>query len=386
MTLSAAHRETSVPPLSGIRVIDFSTLLPGPLASLLLAEAGADVVKVERPGGEDMRRYVNAFGEASANFALLNRGKRSLCLDLKSKVDRQRLEPYLAGADVLIEQFRPGVMERLGLGYDQLRQINRGLIYCSITGYGQQGSRRDAVGHDLNYMAETGLLGLTRGADGAPGLPQALAGDIGGGTFPAVINILLALRRRDATGEGCWLDIAMADNLFTFAYWSLASGYAAAAWPQPGRELVTGGSPRYQIYRTADNRYLAVAPIEDRFWRIFCDAIDLPAAQSDDAEDPASVIAAVAQRIASATAKQWQQRLAGLDVCVSVVASLQEAAADPAFIARGLFARQVSDGGRSLPALPVPIDPGLRRDAAALGYAQLGDANDDLPWSKGGKP
>ncbi len=386
MTLPTGRSQAAAPPLSGIRVLDFSTLLPGPFASLLLAEAGAEVVKVERPGGEDMRRYAGSFGATSANFALLNRGKSSLCLDLKNDADRKELEPYLGVADVLIEQFRPGVMERLGLGYDRLRQINRRLIYCSITGYGQDGSRRDKAGHDLNYMAETGLLGLTRGPDGAPGLPPVLAGDIGGGAFPAMINILLALRRRDAMGEGCRLDIAMADNLFAFAYWGLGAGFAAAAWPRPGAELITGGSPRYQIYRTADGRHLAAAPIEERFWQTFCDAIGLPAEQRDDACDPAGVTAAVARRIASATAHEWQQRLAGLDVCVSVVASLQEAAGDPAFVARGLFARRVSDGATSIPAVPVPIDPGLRREATTLGYARLCSANEAPPWSNGESP
>lgn len=382
MTLTSGQSNTATLPLAGIKVLDFSTLLPGPLAGLLLAEAGADVIKVERPGGEDMRRYRIAFGEASANFALLNRGKRSLCLDLKNEADRSRLEPYLAAADVLIEQFRPGVMERLGLGFDRLRRINRGLIYCAITGYGQQGARRDTAGHDLNYMAETGLLGLTRDADGAPVVPPVLAADIGGGALPAVINILLALRQRDATGEGCQLDIAMADNLFTFAYWGLGAGFTAADWPRPGRELITGGSPRYRIYRTADDQYLAVAPIEERFWQTFCDAIGLPIEQRDDASEPSRVIEAVSQRIGSATAREWQQRLAGLDACVSVVTSLQEAVADPAFAARGLFSRHVSYGGQSIPALPVPIAPNLRRRASNLGYAHLGDANDNIPWAK----
>ena len=386
MTPSTGPSNTAMPPLSGIRVLDFSTLLPGPLASLLLAEAGAEVVKVERPGGEDMRRYAISFGETSVNFALLNRGKSSLCLDLKNEADFKRLQPYLSAADVLIEQFRPGVMERLGLGYDRLRQINRRLIYCSITGYGQEGTRRDKAGHDLNYMAETGLLGLTCGPDGAPGLPQVLTGDIGGGSFPAVINVLLALRRRDATGDGCRLDIAMADNLFAFAYWGLGAGFAAAAWPRAGAELVTGSSPRYQIYRTADGRHLAAAPLEDRFWQVFCHAIGLPAEQRDDARDPAGVMAAVARRIASATAQEWEQRLAGLDVCVSVVTSLQEAVASPSFVARGLFARRVSDGAMSIPAVPVPIDPILRRDATTLGYARLCDANDAVPWVNGEQP
>ncbi len=380
MTLSIALSNTAMPPLSGIRVLDFSTLLPGPFASLLLAEAGAEVIKVERPGGEEMRRYAGSFGDTSANFALLNRGKSSLCLDLKNDTDRKRLKPYLSAADILIEQFRPGVMDRLDLGYDQLRQINPRLIYCSITGYGQEGARRDKAGHDLNYMAETGLLSLTCGADGAPSLPQLLAADIGGGAFPTVINILLALRRRDATGEGCRLDVAMADNLFAFAYWGLGAGFAAGAWPRPGAELVTGGSPRYQIYRTADGCYLAAAPIEERFWQTFCNAIGLPTEQRNDACDPVGAIAAVARRIASATAKEWQQRLADLDVCVSVVTSLEQAVADPSFIARGLFARRVSDGAISIPALPVPIDPVLRRDATTMGYARLYDANDAPPW------
>lgn len=373
-------------PLSGIRVLDFSTLLPGPLASLLLAEAGAQVVKVERPGGEDMRRYPVAFGEASANFALLNRGKTSLCLDLKDEGERRRLEPYLTGADVLIEQFRPGVMDRLGLGYEQLRRVNPRLIYCSITGYGQHGPRRDAAGHDLNYLAEAGLLGLTRGADGAPVLPPVLVGDIGGGAYPAMINVLLALRQREASGEGCHLDIAMADNLFTFAYWGLGAGFAAGAWPQPAGELVTGGSPRYQVYRTADGRHVAAAPLEERFWQTFCDVIGLPADQRDDSHDPAGVREAVARRIGAATAAEWQSRLAGLDVCVSVVASLEEAAADPAFAARGLFSRRVCHGEASLPAVPVPIESTLRRREESLGYARLGAADHSIPWSEGENP
>ena len=344
------------------------------MASLILAEAGADVIKVERPGGEDMRRYAVRFGETSANFALLNRGKGSLCLDLKNESERARLEPYLIAADVLIEQFRPGVMERLGLGYERLSQINPRLIYCSITGYGQEGARRDEAGHDLNYMAATGLLGLSRGVDGAPVLPPVLAGDIGGGAYPAVVNILLALCRRARDGNGCYIDVAMADSLFTFAYWGLGAGFAAGAWPKPGDELVTGGSPRYQIYRTADGRYLAAAPLEERFWRNFCDAIGLDPDLCDESADPQAVKAAVAQRIAGATAEEWRRRFAGRDVCVSEIAALQEAVADPAFVARGLFSRQVSGENGAISALPLPLAPELRRSDQKLGYARLGDA------------
>jgi alpha-methylacyl-CoA racemase len=362
-----------MPPLTGLKVLDFSTLLPGPLASLILVEAGAQVIKVERPGGEDMRRYAGPFGEASASFALLNRGKMSLCLDLKSPLDRQRLDPYLAAADILIEQFRPGVMERLGLGFGQLHAVNPRLIYCSITGYGQNGPLRETAGHDINYMAETGALALSCGADGAPTPPSVLAADIAGGAYPAVVNILLALLEREKTGQGRQIDIAMADNLFTLLYWGLAAGFAAGDWPRPGADLLTGGSPRYQVYRTSDDRFIAAAPLEDRFWHVFCDAIGLPADQRDDQRDPRAVIAAVAARVRKVTAEEWRSRFAELDACVSVVASLREAIAHPHFAARGLFTRRVTDGdGHVIPALPVPVVSGLRTEDETLGYPRLG--------------
>ena len=220
--------------LSGVLVLDFTTLLPGPLATLMLAEAGAEVIKVERPGGEEMRAYPLQFDGGSALFAMLNRGKRSVVLDLKQEADRARLAPLLERADVLVEQFRPGVMERLGLGYEAVAKRNPRLVYCSISGYGQRGPRAEEAGHDLNYMSNTGLLALQPGPADRPVVPPALVADIGGGTMPAVINILLALRQRDATGQGCHLDIAMADAMFTFAWYALAIGQVTGKYPKPG--------------------------------------------------------------------------------------------------------------------------------------------------------
>ncbi|MQA67301.1 MAG: CoA transferase [Alphaproteobacteria bacterium] len=276
-----------VKPLDGLLVLDFSTLLPGPMATLILAEAGAEVVKIERPdGGDAMRGYTPRWRTDSVNFALLNRGKRSVALDLKDTESRRRLDPLLARADILVEQFRPGVMARLGLGYDVVSKINPRLIYCSITGYGQTGPLADRAGHDLNYMAETGLLALSMGSPAAPVLPPVLAADIAGGAYPAVLNILLALRERDRTGRGMALDIAMTDNLFPFAYWALGNGLAAGQWPENSAELVTGGSPRYRLYPTRDGRMVAAAPLEQAFWERFCDLIDLDAALSDDTKNP----------------------------------------------------------------------------------------------------
>src|ERR1044071_8196940 len=213
-------------PLSGLLVLDFTTLLPGPLATLMLAEAGAEVIKIERPGGEGMRRHPPMLDGESVPFALLNRGKRSLVLDLKNRDDHARLAPLIARADILVEQFRPGVMERLGLGYATVQRANPRIVYCSITGYGQSGPRAGEAGHDLNYIGNTGLLALNPGPAASPVVPPALVADIAGGTLPAVMNILLALRQRDRTGEGCHLDIAMTDGMFTFASHALAAGHA----------------------------------------------------------------------------------------------------------------------------------------------------------------
>ena len=172
-------------PLSGLLVLDFTTLLPGPLAALMLAEAGAEVVKIERPGGEDMRRFPPMFDGESATFAMLNRGKSVLTVDLKNEADREKLKPLLMRADILVEQFRPGVMARLGFGYADVRALNPRLIYCSISGYGQDGPRADQAGHDINYIGNTGLLDLQPGPLAQPVVPPALIADIAGGSFPA---------------------------------------------------------------------------------------------------------------------------------------------------------------------------------------------------------
>jgi hypothetical protein len=176
-------------PLEGIRILDFSTLLPGPLATLLLAEAGAEVIKIERPEtGDEMRMYHPRWGTDSANFALLNRGKKSVALDLKSDDGRKRLAPLIASADVIVEQFRPGVMSRLGLDYETVSAINPRIVYCSISGYGQTGPARDVAGHDLNYIGDTGLLSLSYGDLERPVVPPALIADIAGGAYPAVMT------------------------------------------------------------------------------------------------------------------------------------------------------------------------------------------------------
>jgi alpha-methylacyl-CoA racemase len=350
-------------PLQDICVLDFSTLLPGPFATLMLAEAGARVIKIERPGkGDEMRSYEPKLGDNSTNFHLLNAGKRSITIDLKSKDAFERLRSLIAYADVVVEQFRPGVMDRLGFGYQALRAVNPRLIYCAISSWGQTGSKAQSAAHDINFMAEAGLLGLSCGDDGAPVLPPVLAGDLAGGALPAVINILLALRQRDLTGVGAYLDISMGDNLLPLAYWALGNGFATGHWPKAGDALVTGASPRYQIYRTADGRYVAAAPIEEKFWSNFCSLIGLPESLRDPCADVGTVKNSIAHIIATRTADAWRAIFFGHDVCCSIVATLEEAVADPHFAERGVFAKRLSAGAQSMPALPVPIASCFRAD------------------------
>jgi alpha-methylacyl-CoA racemase len=342
-------------PLAGLLVVDFTTLLPGPLATLMLVEAGAQVIKIERPGGDDMRGFPPLRDGQSVAFALLNRGKTSLTLDLKATKDRARLEPLLEKADVLVEQFRPGVMERLGLGYDAVKARNPRLIYCSISGYGQSGPRAGEAGHDLNYIGQTGLLSLQAGLQSQPVIPPALIADIAGGSFPAVMNILLALRQRDQTGEGGHLDIAMTDAMFTFAWHALAYGAVSGRSPASGELMLAGASPRYQLYPTRDGRLVACAALEDHFWRGFTAAIGLPAEFADDSRDPRATKAEVTRLIAARNAADWAPILQEADCCATIVATLDEALSDPHFVERGLFRRKLSDRPGELSALPVPI-------------------------------
>ncbi len=348
-------------PLTGLLVLDFTTLLPGPLASLMLAEAGAEVIKIERPGGEDMRRFPPIVDGESAVFAMLNRGKEVLTLDLKAEGERAKLIPLIKRADILIEQFRPGVMARLGLGYDDVRKFNPKLIYCSISGYGQSGPRVEEAGHDINYIGNTGVLDLQPGPAGAPVVPPMLVADIAGGSFPAVINILLALRARDRSGQGCHLDVAMTDAMFTFAWYALALGAATGKFPKPGELALVGGSPRYQLYPAKDGKIVACGAIEQKFWLAFTQAIGLPAELVNDLRDPKATRDAVAKLIAARTSDEWRPIFAAADCCTTIVVPLEQALQDPHFVQRGLFDHKVESAkGKILPALPLPIAPPFR--------------------------
>ncbi len=370
--------EHSNAPLDGITVIDFTTLAPGPLATLMLANAGADVVKVERPGiGDEMRIYGDAFGDNGVTFSILNAGKRSVTADLKDPADQDRVKAMIAESDVVVEQFRPGVMSRLGLGYEELSETTPGLIYCSITGFGQHGPKAMVAAHDLNYVADTGMLALGDCGSGTPSIPQLLAADLAGGSYPAVMNILLALQRRNLTGEGAYLDISMTDCLFPLMFWGLALGWGSGEWPHSGRQLLSGGSPRYQVYRTLDGRFLAVAALEERFWQEFCDTVGYEADPELERKSPNEMIRAIGEIVKARSSDEWRSLFDGKDACSLIANTLEEAVQDIHYQSRGVFDRQIeSEAGELINALPMPIVQTLmKHDEVPKKVPKLGEHN-----------
>ena len=366
--------------LEGIKVIDFSTLLPGPLASLFLSETGAEVIKIEKPGvGDEIRLSNPQWGEQSVSFSLLNRGKKSLSLDLKDPKNLKILIPILKEADIIIEQFRPGVMKRLGLDYESVKKINQDIIYVSITGYGQYGPKSMVAGHDLNYIGNAGLLSISMGRDNDTVVPPALVADIAGGSYPAVINILLALRKRDLNKEGSYIDLSMTENLFPFMFWGLGSGFAHNKWPGNSDGVLSGGSPRYNIYKTSDGSYVAAAPLEDRFWNKFCEAIELPKKFIKTQNDQEKVIQEIRKIIGQKEKNYWLDVFNKADCCCSIVKSIEEAINDNHFKVRKIFENKIINNlGEEIPALPIPVDMQFRKDQKRASAPSLGDINDQF--------
>ena len=359
--------------LRGVRVLDLSAFLPGPLASLLLADMGAEVLKIEPPGGDAMRALGprDAAGEPVFHAAV-NAGKTVRRMDLKDPAQRDELLRLVPGFDVLIEGFRPGVMARLGLGYEALRALNPGLIYCSLSGYGAAGPRALHAGHDANYLAEAGVLHRNGGAD--PMFFDPPLADVSGSLFGA-LAILGALRGRDADGhgdgQGCAIDIGLADTPMPLQLFQVAAYGAVGDMPQRRDTYLNGGAAYYQVYRTRDGRHVAVGAIEPKFWRTFCAAAGRPdwAARQDEALPQHALIAEVAAVLNGWTLAECQARFDSPDCCTSPVLDLGEALAAAQDNGRDLV-RRAPDG--ALQALfPARIDgrppecrPALRRERA----------------------
>jgi alpha-methylacyl-CoA racemase len=328
--------------LDGLRVLDLSRLLPGGFCSLLLADFGADVIKVEDTGAGDYVRWWQPAYEGAdpsaggALFLALNRGKRSVRIDLKTEAGRDVLLALVRDADVLLESFRPGVMDRLGVGWERLREVNPRLVYCAITGYGQDGPYRDRAGHDTNYLALAGVLGLTGAEGGPPVQAAAQIADVGGGALMAAFGIMAALHEREWSGEGQLVDVSMTDGALSLMTMVAARVFADGQAPARGGLELAGGLLCYRPYRCADG-WVALGALEPKFWRAWCEAVgreDLVERQLDPVGSAthAEVEAVFARR----TRDEWAAFNDAHDCCLEPVLGLEEALASPLFAARGM--------------------------------------------------
>jgi crotonobetainyl-CoA:carnitine CoA-transferase CaiB-like acyl-CoA transferase len=352
-------------PLTGIRVLDLTRLLPGPFCTLLLADMGADVIKVEEPATGDYMRVTPPLVDGqSALFNAVNRNKRSITLNLKSDAGRGLLLRLIDSADVLVEGNRPGVMDRLRLGWDVVHARNPRLVMCSITGYGQDGPYALRAGHDLNYMAVAGALGLN-GERGGPPIPLAVqVADIGGGSlYPAVaiLGALLAVQRGE---EGRWIDASMTDGALSFLSPALAA-HAAGERAVRGEQRLSGRFPCYRVYACKDGGFYSVGALEPKFWATLCTALERPDLVHLHLAEDAAAHRTVEEVFASRTRDEWEKQLAGLDVCCEPVLSLDEVASHPQVMARGLI--ETHAGGVEVrPVVPLGKDY-RRRNPPRLG-------------------
>ncbi len=329
-------------PLSGIRILDLSRLLPGAYATQMMADFGADVIKVEEPGSGDYGRYMPPHGAGGMGqlFLAINRNKRSMTLNLKAAEGRAIFLHMVEQADVIVESFRPGVLERLGLGYEQLKAVNRGLIYCAISGYGQEGPYRLRAGHDLNYAGYAGLLYYNRGQDGQPAMPATQLGDLAGGSYMAVIGILTALVGRAQRGEGRMIDVSMTEGVLSLLPLVASTYLNTGNAPRPNRSTLNGGLPCYNIYETRDSKHVTLGALEPKFWHAFCTHIGhlellpfhLPVGPGER-EQAIEMLRAIFK---TKTRDEWVAELADIDACVGPVYSIDEAIDDPHAQARGV--------------------------------------------------
>ncbi len=352
--------DESTAPLAHLRVLDLTRLLPGGYATQMLADLGADVLKIEEPGVGDYARtmapYVKGTDGVGVEFFALNRNKRSAAINLKHPAGREALLRLVVQADVLVESYRPGVMDRLGLGHEALRAANPRLVICAISGYGQTGPYRLRAGHDLNYIGYAGLLAHLTTPGQPPTLPGAQFADVAGGALMAVAGILAALVGRSISGEGRVVDVSMTDGALAMLPILAGQVLTGDDEPEPGAAMLDGSLPCYNVYETADGRFLTVGALEPKFWQSLCERLDRPDLIAHqvptDAADRQRTIDELAAIFHTRPLREWLELLAGDDMCVGPVNTLREALDDAQIQARGVTAAR-DDQGEALRLMPV---------------------------------
>lgn len=360
-------------PLQGIRVLDLTRLLPGPLATQHLADYGAEVIKIEDTAAGDYARTMGAMGgDTSYFYQVVNRNKKSLRLDLKHPEGRALFLRLVEGADALVEGFRPGVMGKLGLGYETLAAINPRLVYCSITGYGQTGPYAQRAGHDINYIGYAGVLDQIGNAGGPPALSNLQIGDLLGGTMAAAFGMLVALFDARACGRGRHVDVSMTEAALAHAIFPLAEVLAHGRVRPRGEDLLTGGVPCYGVYETADGRHMAVGALEEKFWHLACDTLgrpDLKAFHLASGEEGARVRTELGAIFRSRTQAEWVALFDAVDCCVTPVLRMEESLQDRHILAREMVQ---SVGGVSQLGAPVRLSD-MPAGAAVAAPARAGE-------------
>jgi crotonobetainyl-CoA:carnitine CoA-transferase CaiB-like acyl-CoA transferase len=365
-------------PLAGVRILDLTRLLPGPFATLVLADLGADVVKVEPLSGGDWLRHLPPLrGEQSVAFDGLNRNKRSIAMDLSRPEGAAAFRRIARGADAVIESFRPGVLDRLGIGFEALRRENPGVVVCSISGYGQDGPYALRAGHDLDYLAVSGVL-AANGPPQAPGQPGVQVADLGGGAWPAVAGILAALVGRTRTRAGAHVDVSMTEGALAMLALPLGIAWGRGSPIARGRELLDGGAACYGVYRTKDGRHVALGALEPKFFSTFCAAVGRPGLAERQQDDPQDALRAeLAAIFAARTRDEWAAFAQANDVCLEPVLEGDEPRDHPQLRARGAFVEVPTPGGGSVPAVASPVR--IRGERAPLGPApRLGEHADEV--------
>jgi crotonobetainyl-CoA:carnitine CoA-transferase CaiB-like acyl-CoA transferase len=368
-------------PLDGIKVLDLTRLLPGAVATMMLGDFGADVLKIEEPGAGDPARHSRAgIKQPGAYFLVTNRNKRSLTLNLKTAAGREIFLKLAEQADVVIESFRPGVMERLGVGYEIFKQHNPRLIYCAITGYGQEGPYRAKPGHDVNYISTAGVLGVIGAKDGPPVIPGVQLADLAGGSLHAVIGVLLALQARERTGAGQMVDVSMMDGVLSLLYVPFASYLANGAPPLRGNEGLSGKYACYQLYETQDGRYLSLGALEPKFWEQACRVLgreDFIARQFSNDAQP-EMIAALREVFRTKTAEEWLATFEGVDTCIALVKDVAEMIDDPQIRQRGMIVELEHPTAGTLKQLAPTVHLSTTPGVIKLPPPQLGEHSQEV--------
>lgn len=345
-----------MPPLAGVHVLDLSLLLPGPLAARLLLDFGARVTKVEPPApGDYSALWPPMVGPVAAAYWAINRGKDVVTLNLKQPHDHAQFMDLVRQADVVLEGFRPGVVDRLGIGFAALSAVNPRIVLCSVSGYGQTGPLAHRAGHDFNYQALAGAVSLAGGPSQSN--PPTQWADTVGGSYAAAMLVLAALLERERTGRGRHLDVSMSEQLLPLLLTAYANAGALGRSPQRDAELLTGGAPCYRAYRTADGHWITLSALEPKFWRAFCEAVgreDLARRPHLTGPDAAAIAAELADLFAARPRAEWERLLAHVDACAEPVLTLDEARRHPQWVARGSFERVEAPDGRTieLPKMP----------------------------------